>query len=73
MEDVSAAFARLTARFSLSDLPDFLVILCRGDLSAMVGPFDVGAYSGPGFSTLRVAWQGGNVAWSGDIVVGQPC
>jgi hypothetical protein len=51
--DGSAVLARLTARFSLSDFADFLLILCRGDLSAMVSPFDAGACSGPGFSTLR--------------------
>jgi len=35
---LAAALACLSARFSLSDLPDFLVIDCRGDLSDMSGP-----------------------------------
>lgn len=73
MGDGSAALARLTARFSLSDLSDFLLILCRGDLSAIVSPFDAGACSGPGFSTLRPTRQRGNDAWSGGNVGGQPC
>lgn len=73
MGDGSVVLPRLTARFSLSDLSDFLLILCRGDLSAMVSPFDAGACSGPGFSTLRAAWSGGNVAWSGGNAVGRPC
>lgn len=73
MGDGSASLARLTARFSLSDLFDFLLILCRGDLSAIGSPFDAGACSGPGFSTLRATWSGGNVAWSGGNAVGQPC
>lgn len=38
MLDVSVCLARFAARFSLRDLPDFLVMLCRGDLSAMRAP-----------------------------------
>jgi hypothetical protein len=35
----AAVLACLAARFSFSDFPDFLVIVCRGDLSDMSGPF----------------------------------
>ena len=35
--EIWAALVRFVARFSFSDLPDFLVIVCRGDLS------DIGA------------------------------
>jgi hypothetical protein len=45
--------ARLSARFSFSDLPDFLAIACLGDLSDIAAPFDEGAGSGPDPSTLR--------------------
>ena len=31
--EIWAALVRFVARFSFSDLPDFLVIVCRGDLS----------------------------------------
>jgi hypothetical protein len=31
--EIRAALARFAARFSFRDLPDFLVIVCRGDLS----------------------------------------
>lgn len=33
-----SAFARLAARFSFKDLPDFLAMVCRGDLSDIAGP-----------------------------------
>jgi hypothetical protein len=36
--DERSALARLSARFCLSDLPDFLLIVCRGDLSATLTP-----------------------------------
>jgi hypothetical protein len=38
--------ARLSARFSLTDLPAFLDKCCRGDLSAMVAPW-LGAWLAP--------------------------
>src|SRR5690606_1141123 len=41
-----AALARFSARFSLRDLPDFLDIVCRGDLSDIVGP----SIAGPDWS-----------------------
>jgi hypothetical protein len=31
--EIWTAFVRFAARFSFRDLPDFLVIVCRGDLS----------------------------------------
>ncbi len=34
----SCPLARLSARFSFRDLPDFLVIPCRGDLSLIMAP-----------------------------------
>ena len=37
--EVWAALACLAARFSFSDLPVFLVMLCRGDLSDIACPF----------------------------------
>jgi hypothetical protein len=40
------ALARLSARFSLRDLPAFLDKCCRGDLSAMVAPW-LGAWLAP--------------------------
>src|SRR5579875_2156240 len=42
-----AALARLSARFCLSVLPDFLVVVCRGDLSAIAAPLTWGAWSAP--------------------------
>jgi hypothetical protein len=42
----SAENACLAARFSFRDLPDFLVIVCRGDLSDIANPFS----RGPGWS-----------------------
>jgi hypothetical protein len=48
-----AALARLTARFSFRDLPDFFVILCRGDLSDIIGPFLIWGLVGPDSLTLR--------------------
>src|SRR5262249_23351937 len=41
-----SALARFMARFSFSDLPDFLVMVWRGDLSDIAGPLDWG----PGWS-----------------------
>lgn len=41
-----SVLARFSARFSLRDLPVFLDMLCRGDLSDMTGPF----FRGPGWS-----------------------
>ncbi|EPQ80187.1 hypothetical protein MMEU_0712 [Mycobacterium marinum str. Europe] len=38
-----ALFACLSARFSFKDFPDFLLIACRGDLSAITDPFIMGA------------------------------
>jgi hypothetical protein len=38
VDDSRPAFSRLTARFSFSDLPDFLLIACLGDLSVIVDP-----------------------------------
>lgn len=46
--DAESVLARFAARFSLRDLPDFLVMLCRGDLSDMTGPL----VRGPGWSQL---------------------
>lgn len=43
---VWSVLARFSARFSLRDLPGFLDMLCRGDLSDMTGPF----IRGPGWS-----------------------
>ena len=34
--EIWPALARFSARFSFRDLPDFLVIVCRGDLSDIV-------------------------------------
>src|SRR5512135_873472 len=42
-----AALTRLSARLSFRDFPDFLVIVCRGDLSDIAGPSLVGAWSVP--------------------------
>jgi hypothetical protein len=38
VEDACLALACLAARFSLRDFPDFLVIVCRGDLSDTANP-----------------------------------
>jgi hypothetical protein len=38
MDEARAALARYAARFSFTDFPDFLVIVCRGDLSDIAGP-----------------------------------
>lgn len=37
----------LSARFSFNDFPDFLLIVCRGDLSDIAGPFVMGAWLVP--------------------------
>ena len=61
MDDVvsRAALTRLSARLSFNDFPDFLLIACRGDLSDIIGPFIVGAWSVPiGRSYLRGAPAG---------------
>ena len=47
MPEVVSDFARLSARFSFRDLPDFLVIPCRGDLSAIACPCNMGAWLVP--------------------------
>src|SRR5690349_13735331 len=47
MDASRAALVRLSARFSLSDLPDFLLIVCRGDLSDIMAP-SYGAWLVPG-------------------------
>ncbi|AKK26140.1 hypothetical protein AB431_04900 [Mycobacterium sp. EPa45] len=44
---------RLSARFSFRDLPDFLDIACRGDLSDIVGPSIGGLMVVPVLWTLR--------------------
>ena len=43
----AAALACLSARFSLSDFPDFLVMDCRGDLSDIACPLIAGAWMVP--------------------------
>lgn len=45
-------FDFLSARFSFRDLPDFFVMLLRGDLSDIASPL-IGNLSGPGTATLR--------------------
>src|ERR1700726_4360418 len=40
--EARAAFACLSARFSFSDFPDFFVMDCRGDLSAIADPLIMG-------------------------------
>ena len=52
MAEARAAFACLAARFSFRDFPDFLVMLCRGDLSAITGPLIIGGLVGPDALTL---------------------
>jgi Family of unknown function (DUF6307) len=42
-----AALACLSARFSFNDFPDFLVMVCRGDLSDITGPLHHGGLVGP--------------------------
>ena len=46
-EALAAALACLAARFSFRDFPDFLVMVCRGDLSDIAGPLIVGAWLVP--------------------------
>ena len=48
----SLDFAFLSARFSLSDFPDFFDIDLRGDLSDIIGP-SIGNLNGPDASTVR--------------------
>ena len=43
----AAVLACLAARFSFSDFPDFLVMVCRGDLSDIAGPLIMGAWLVP--------------------------
>ena len=50
--EVSSAWPRFAARFSLIDLPVFLVMLCRGDLSLMGDPL-VGSLNGSVPMTVR--------------------
>lgn len=45
-------FDFLSARFSFRDLPDFFVMLLRGDLSDIASPL-IGNLNGPGNATLR--------------------
>jgi hypothetical protein len=45
--------AFLAARFSLRDLPDFFVMVWRGDLSDITGPLHIGGLNGPDPLTLR--------------------
>ena len=51
--EVWSALVRFTARFSLSDLPDFLVMPCLGDLSDITAPLTLGACSGPDRASVR--------------------
>ena len=44
---LAADLACLSARFSFKDLPDFLDIACRGDLSDTAGPLIYGGLVGP--------------------------
>jgi hypothetical protein len=46
-ETFDAALACFAVRFSFSDLPDFLVIVCRGDLSDITDPLFHGAWVVP--------------------------
>src|SRR6185312_5669977 len=46
VDEARSSLARLSARFCFSDLPDFLLIVCRGDLSAIWTP----SSWGPGWS-----------------------
>ena len=46
-EVLAAVLACLAARFSFRDFPDFLVIVCRGDLSDIAGPLIAGAWLVP--------------------------
>src|SRR4029078_12443683 len=48
----SLDFAFLSARFSLSDFPDFFDMDLRGDLSDIIGP-SIGNLNGPDASTVR--------------------
>jgi hypothetical protein len=48
----SLDFTFLSARFSLSDFPDFFDIDLRGDLSDIIGP-SIGNLNGPDASTVR--------------------
>jgi hypothetical protein len=47
-----AALACLSARFSFNDFPDFLLMVCRGDLSDITGPLHHGGLGGPDSPTL---------------------
>jgi hypothetical protein len=51
-----AAFPRLAARFSFNDFPDFLDMVCRGDLSDIAAPFDHGGLVGPDCLTILL-WR----------------
>ena len=44
---LAADLACLAARFSLRDFPDFLLMVCRGDLSDIAGPLMLGAWLVP--------------------------
>src|SRR5690348_2012107 len=49
----AAAFWRFSARFSLRDLPAFLDMCCRGDLSAMTAPWrSLTGFSCPAYAEL---------------------
>ena len=47
-----AALTCLSARFSFNDFPDFLLMVCRGDLSDIAGPFAMGPGSVPILATV---------------------
>jgi len=47
VESFVAAFTRLAARFSFRDFPDFLDMVCRGDLSDIAAPLIMGAWLVP--------------------------
>ena len=61
MDDtLAAALACLAARFSLRDFPDFLAIVCRGDLSDIAGPLIMGAWLVP-MPRAYPRWPGSDV------------
>ena len=58
----AAVLACLAARFSFRDFPDFLDIVCRGDLSDIFSPLDCGGLDGPDSVTLLLLPGGGRYA-----------
>ena len=69
VEDACAALACLAARFSLRDLPDVLVIVCRGDLSDIANPLIWGDWMVPTPLILRLRSRPSEIPDRQDVFV----